>query len=219
MIAETPELHPCSGACQAHCPSPNIVTGQLVINPGVRLAYIDDMPLALSPTEWRLLYALAQHLGQVLSTRSITHAVWGPHWGDDPHVIRVNIARVRAKLGPARHLIETHPGVGFRLLHLPAGVPAPAPAPRLRAVKPPKPPRPLAEATPRQHELLGILQAAAGERVSIQALCCQMYRREDRLARLAFDRMATALENRGYPVRFERGPAPVWGWVTLESTP
>ena len=52
----------------------------------------------LSPTEYGLLSALAQHAGQVMDHRTLLRTVWGPTYGDERNYLRTFIQRLRSKL-------------------------------------------------------------------------------------------------------------------------
>jgi two-component system KDP operon response regulator KdpE len=77
-----------------------------------------DRLVHLTPIEYKLLTALIQHAGQVLTHRQLLEAAWGAGHGDDTHYLRVYMAHLRRKLedDPARpKLIKTETGVGYRL--------------------------------------------------------------------------------------------------------
>jgi two-component system KDP operon response regulator KdpE len=72
----------------------------------------------LSPKEYDLLACLAGGNGRVLTHRQILTAVWGPAHEQDVQYLRVFVGQLRQKLedDPATpKLIETEPGVGYRL--------------------------------------------------------------------------------------------------------
>ncbi len=72
----------------------------------------------LTPTEYALMRLLIQHAGRVLTHRQILKEVWGPEYVEETHYLRVYFAQLRQKLedDPARpKLIQTEPGVGYRL--------------------------------------------------------------------------------------------------------
>jgi two-component system KDP operon response regulator KdpE len=74
--------------------------------------------LRLSPREAKLLRALAQKAGQVLTHADIVAAVWGPDAQVDAQFVRVLVGNLRQKIekDPARpSLIITEPGTGYRL--------------------------------------------------------------------------------------------------------
>ncbi len=68
----------------------------------------------LSTTEFRLLEALLDHRGAVLSRAQLLDLVWGSaDWGEE-RVVDVNIQRLRAKIGA--ELITTVRGAGYKLV-------------------------------------------------------------------------------------------------------
>jgi two-component system KDP operon response regulator KdpE len=58
----------------------------------------DGVEVKLSPTEYGLLAALAQHAGQVMDHRTLLRTVWGPTYGDERNYLRTFIQRLRSKL-------------------------------------------------------------------------------------------------------------------------
>ncbi|PWK83913.1 response regulator transcription factor [Fulvimonas soli] len=85
------------------------------------VAHRAGQPLALLPTEFRLLEYLMRNSGQVLTRSMIFEAVWGFHFDPGTNVIDVHIARLRRKLDPPGMppLIRTVRGSGYMLA--PAG--------------------------------------------------------------------------------------------------
>ena len=83
-----------------------------------RLVYRGGQEVRLTRTEYRLLAALVQHAGKVLTHRQLLREVWGPASTNETHYLRVYMAQLRHKLeqDPARprHLL-TETGVGYRL--------------------------------------------------------------------------------------------------------
>jgi two-component system KDP operon response regulator KdpE len=89
--------------------------GPLEIDVAARIARLDGTRLHLTPREWDLLAALAHAgAGRLVTQRQLLQAVWGPAHLDDAQYLRVYIGHLRAKLGPAAHLIQTEPGIGYR---------------------------------------------------------------------------------------------------------
>ena len=84
-----------------------------------RVATRDGEPLHLTPLEFRLLAALARHLGMVVTHRQLLSEVWGPSHATDTHYLRIYVKQLRDKLERdpmrPRHLV-TEIGVGYRLL-------------------------------------------------------------------------------------------------------
>jgi DNA-binding response OmpR family regulator len=70
----------------------------------------------LTHLEFRLLYTLMTHRGQVLPTDVIVERVWGYSGRGDKELVRGLVSRLRAKIEPEpRHprFIRTVPGVGY----------------------------------------------------------------------------------------------------------
>lgn len=70
-------------------------------------------PVALTPTEMRLLLEFSAAPGSVLSRDRLLERVWDYGWGGDTRVVDVHVQRLRAKIGQDR--IETVRGFGYKL--------------------------------------------------------------------------------------------------------
>jgi DNA-binding response OmpR family regulator len=83
----------------------------------------DDRLIPLTPTEWALLELLVRRLDRVVPQKELLLRVWGPAYLDEAYLLRVNLARLRAKLEPEHtrcrdggyRLIRTRPGIGYWL--------------------------------------------------------------------------------------------------------
>lgn len=85
--------------------------------------------VSLTPTEFRLLQALAEHAGRACSQRFLLERVWGEDFGRCAHYLRLYIGYLRQKLedDPKKpRLLITEWGVGYRLVADQKAVPAPA---------------------------------------------------------------------------------------------
>jgi two-component system KDP operon response regulator KdpE len=91
--------------------------------PGIRIdgrshqVLVADVPVHLTPTEYRLLRHLAERPGVLVAHADLLVAVWGPGYRDDHHLLRVAIRNLRAKLAGAersRRFLETVYGLGYR---------------------------------------------------------------------------------------------------------
>lgn len=95
-----------------------VETGDLRIDLGARLVCKGGREVRLTRTEYRLVAALAQNAGRVLTHRQLLREVWGPGAAEETHYLRVYMAQLRHKLedDPARprHFV-TETGVGYRL--------------------------------------------------------------------------------------------------------
>ena len=79
----------------------------------------DGTELRLTPIEFRLLAALAKHLGMVVTHRQLLSEVWGPSHIGQTHYLRIYMKQLRDKLeeDPVRpKYLVTETGVGYRLL-------------------------------------------------------------------------------------------------------
>ncbi|GHG81720.1 two-component system response regulator CseB [Streptomyces griseocarneus] len=70
-------------------------------------------PVALTPTEMRLLLEFSSAPGTVLSRDRLLERVWDYGWGGDTRVVDVHVQRLRGKIGQDR--IETVRGFGYKL--------------------------------------------------------------------------------------------------------
>ncbi|HMU60479.1 MAG TPA: response regulator [Gemmatimonadales bacterium] len=98
---------------------PVFVTGDLSIDRARRVVTVRGAEVHLTPTEYRLLLALAQHAGRVLTHRQLLREVWGHGRVGQDHYLRVYMAQLRAKIekDPARpEYLRTEPGVGYRMV-------------------------------------------------------------------------------------------------------
>jgi two-component system, OmpR family, KDP operon response regulator KdpE len=83
-----------------------------------RRVTVDDREIHLTPIEYRLLTALAQFPGRILTHEQLLKKVWGPGYTQQHHYVRVYMAQLRHKLehDPSRpRLLISEPGVGYRL--------------------------------------------------------------------------------------------------------
>ena len=81
-------------------------------------AIINGRPLALTPTETKLLYILMQNAGKTVLTSYILARVW-PNQSADENTLRVHIHRLRQKIevAPSRpRYIVTERGAGYSFL-------------------------------------------------------------------------------------------------------
>jgi two-component system KDP operon response regulator KdpE len=97
---------------------PVFTSGNLKVDLARRLVTISEREVQLTPTEYELLRVLVTHAGKVLTHRHLLREVWGAEYGEEFHMLHVNISNLRRKIepDPARpKFIITEPGVGYRL--------------------------------------------------------------------------------------------------------
>ncbi len=97
---------------------PLIEVNQLKVDLARRQVTLANQEIALTPTEYDILRILAQNIGKVLTHRQLLKQVWGQAYGEDMHLLRVNISNLRRKIEPdptRPTYILTEAGVGYRL--------------------------------------------------------------------------------------------------------
>jgi two-component system, OmpR family, alkaline phosphatase synthesis response regulator PhoP len=96
----------------------SIKVGPLEIDPLSEEVRLNGQLLDLTPTEFRLLLALARHPGEAVSRQALFAQVWGLEEGVDERVVDTTVARLRKKLGDdarSPRFIATVFGRGYRL--------------------------------------------------------------------------------------------------------
>lgn len=88
-----------------------------------KLVTLDGVRIHLTPTEHRLLEAMAANPGKLLTHQWLLQRVWGPSYGTETHYLRLYVRQLRQKLGDSRESprwITTEPGLGYRWLPEPS---------------------------------------------------------------------------------------------------
>jgi two-component system KDP operon response regulator KdpE len=103
-------------------PSGPFEFGDVTVDLATRTVLKGNVPVHLTPIEYRLLCLLIANEGRVLTHRQILSDVWGPSHVEDGHYLRVYMGHLRQKMedDPARpqHII-TETAVGYRLVQKP----------------------------------------------------------------------------------------------------
>ena len=76
--------------------------GRLLVKLGAREVSVGGAPVALTPTEFRLLAALVRHPGQILSPDQLLELAWNDPLGVGPERVKFGVMRLRRKLGQGR---------------------------------------------------------------------------------------------------------------------
>lgn len=100
-------------------PEPELRCHDLVIDFACRKVTQADGEVNLTATEYRLLSYLARNAGRVVTPGQVVEEVWGEEYLGETHLLQVNMARLRQKLGDnARNprYIQTRPGIGYMML-------------------------------------------------------------------------------------------------------
>jgi two-component system phosphate regulon response regulator PhoB len=107
-------------------------SGEIIERQGIRVdkrshqALLQDQPLALTPTEFRLLETLIRQPGRAFTRHDLVESAIGDTAVVLERTIDVHIKSLRRKLGELGALIETVRGVGYRFRE-DAAQPAPEP--------------------------------------------------------------------------------------------
>lgn len=99
-----------SGQARQHA---RLVFGELAIDTGGLEVSLSGEPVALAPTELRLLLEFAANPGIVLDRQTLLRNVWDYGWDGDTRVVDLCVQRLRKKIGAER--IETVRGFGYKL--------------------------------------------------------------------------------------------------------
>jgi two-component system, OmpR family, response regulator MprA len=96
---------------------PRLEVADLVLEPDAHRASRAGRPLALSPTEFRLLEVLMRHPGQVLSRETLLERVWGFDANPTLNIVDLYVHYLRRKVdrGFGRPLIQTVRSLGYVL--------------------------------------------------------------------------------------------------------
>jgi DNA-binding response OmpR family regulator len=95
---------------------------ELRIDPREVQAYVDGVSADLTPTEFKLLYALALEPGRVASRDELLQKIWGRRQGHRDRTVDVFVGRLREKIDrrSTRHdFIHTRYGVGYKVEPIP----------------------------------------------------------------------------------------------------
>jgi two-component system phosphate regulon response regulator PhoB len=95
-----------------------IQNGAVVIDEERHQLLVDGRDVVLTATEFRLLKLLMERRGRVQSRENLLVNVWNYDTEIETRTVDTHIRRVREKLGPHAHMIETVRGVGYRAVDL-----------------------------------------------------------------------------------------------------
>lgn len=96
--------------------------GTLTIDYLSNCVYLNNEEIHLTPMEYKLICLLSNNVGKVLTHTYITQSIWGSTFDSDIVSLRVFMATLRKKIEPEKDslkYIQTHIGVGYRMLNYP----------------------------------------------------------------------------------------------------
>ena len=97
-----------------------LALGPISIDRAAHQVSVDNHPVELTPTEYKLLLLLAERRGRVQSRARLLETVWDAAPDIQTRTVDMHVQRLRTKLGAAGDLIETVRGFGYRLNSAPA---------------------------------------------------------------------------------------------------
>lgn len=103
---------------QSEPSSSRIEVGDLTIDLAAQRVIRAGQEIILTPTEYRLLVALARQLDLIVPHHTLLSEVWGPEFSDEVDYLRTYVRYLRQKLedDPAHpRLLLTRPGIGYLL--------------------------------------------------------------------------------------------------------
>ncbi len=92
----------------------------LEVDIGLKRVWRDGKPLALTPTEFKLLVTLMRHSGDVVSPKELVREVWGAQYASEIGHVRRYVWHLRQKVEPdPEHprYIHNDRGFGYRFGH------------------------------------------------------------------------------------------------------
>jgi two-component system, OmpR family, phosphate regulon response regulator PhoB len=87
---------------------------ELRLDPERHRCFVEQNEIELTAKEFALLHGLMMRPGRVMTREQLLDDVWGTDIAVTTRTIDTHLKRLREKLGPASHLIETVRGVGYR---------------------------------------------------------------------------------------------------------
>jgi two-component system phosphate regulon response regulator PhoB len=98
--------------------SQRIEISGVVVDAASHQLLVDGADVVLTATEFRLLKLLMERKGRVQSREHLLVNVWNYDTDIETRTVDTHVRRVREKLGPYAHLIETVRGVGYRAVDI-----------------------------------------------------------------------------------------------------
>jgi DNA-binding response OmpR family regulator len=101
----------------AAAPRSSTIVGDLEVDLWARQARIGGRAIVLTPTEFRLLAALARHPGRIFTRDELVARIFGPDYEGLDRTIDAHVTNLRRKLEPGgepRYVLTAH-GLGYRL--------------------------------------------------------------------------------------------------------
>jgi len=95
----------------------HFISGNISVNFDSREVKVEDTPVKLTPTEYKLLYQLVRNAGRVMPFDTLLSKVWSDEYRGDMDYLKTYISRLRKKLGDdseTPRYILTERSIGYR---------------------------------------------------------------------------------------------------------
>lgn len=92
-----------------------LTTGSLRVFPSGRQVFVEGKPVDLTPAEFDILVELIRAEGAIRSREDLLVVIGAGQSSDNERIVDVHVAALRKKLGPARNLVKTVHGRGYRV--------------------------------------------------------------------------------------------------------
>jgi len=91
--------------------------GPIILDRSVHRVLVNEQPVELAPTEFRLMAFLLEHRGRVFSRKELLSRAWSSNVRAGYRTVDVHVRRLRQQLEPfgCEHMIQTVRGFGYRL--------------------------------------------------------------------------------------------------------
>lgn len=91
--------------------------GPIILDRSVHRVLVNDEPVELAPTEFRLMAFLLEHQGRVFSRKELLSRAWSSNVKAGHRTVDVHVRRLRQQLEPfgCETMIQTVRGFGYRL--------------------------------------------------------------------------------------------------------
>ena len=113
-------------ALERRSPAPSdgpVVMGDVVVDVAEHSLVVRGEERRLTPTQWRILAALAERPGHLVTHRQLAQRVWGDRSGEEAReTLRAHVRTMRKALGDTadeQRYLRTEAGVGYRWLPMP----------------------------------------------------------------------------------------------------
>jgi two-component system, OmpR family, phosphate regulon response regulator PhoB len=96
--------------------APRVELGPIALDVDAHRAWVAGREMDLTALEFKLLLSMMARAGRLQSRQQLLDQVWGLSPDTQTRTVDTHVKRLRDKLGPARDLLETVRGSGYRLI-------------------------------------------------------------------------------------------------------